>query len=131
MTVPLYPRLTGKSLPDLFKEAESVPPLNYEKQGRTTDLAFWHLPERLLDEPDELVAPGAKASGTKAWRAMGRLTQFQAMAFKPDCYTTFFARNAAISAAPYPSSASTESVCSPASGVALRTDQGVRLSSIA
>src|SRR5262245_50139624 len=39
----------------VFKEAESVPPLNYEKQGRTIDLAFWPVPERLLDEPDELV----------------------------------------------------------------------------
>ena len=40
----------------VFKEAESVPPLNYEKQGRTIDLSFWRAPERLLDEPDELVA---------------------------------------------------------------------------
>jgi DNA transformation protein len=40
----------------VFKEAESVPPLNYEKQGRTIDLAFWRTPERLLDEPDELAA---------------------------------------------------------------------------
>ena len=39
----------------VFKEAESVPPLNYEKKGRTIDLAFWRAPERLLDEPDELV----------------------------------------------------------------------------
>ena len=41
---------------ETFKEAESVPPLNYEKQGRTIDLSFWRAPERLLDEPDELVA---------------------------------------------------------------------------
>ncbi|HEY3845955.1 MAG TPA: TfoX/Sxy family protein [Acetobacteraceae bacterium] len=39
----------------VFKEAESDPPLNYEKQGSTIDLAFWRAPERLLDEPDELV----------------------------------------------------------------------------
>ena len=38
-----------------FKEAESFPPLNYEKKGRTIDLSFWRTPERLLDEPDELV----------------------------------------------------------------------------
>jgi DNA transformation protein len=38
-----------------FKEAESFPPLNYEKQGRTIDLAFWRAPDRLFDEPDELV----------------------------------------------------------------------------
>jgi len=40
----------------VFNEAESSPPLNYEKQGRTIDLSFWRAPERLLDEPDELVA---------------------------------------------------------------------------
>jgi len=39
----------------VFKEAESVPPLSYEKQGSTIDLSFWRAPERLLDEPDELV----------------------------------------------------------------------------
>ncbi len=39
-----------------FREAESVPPLNYGKSGRTIDLAFWRAPERLFDEPDELVA---------------------------------------------------------------------------
>ena len=39
----------------VFKEAESVPPLNYEKKGRTIDLSFWRAPERLFDEPDELV----------------------------------------------------------------------------
>jgi DNA transformation protein len=41
---------------EIFKEAESVPPLNYEKQGRAIDLSFWCVPERLFDEPDELVA---------------------------------------------------------------------------
>jgi len=39
-----------------FKEAGSFPPLNYEKKGGTIDLAFWRAPERLFDEPDELVA---------------------------------------------------------------------------
>jgi len=38
-----------------FKEAECLPPLNYEKKGRTIDLSFWRVPERLFDEPDELV----------------------------------------------------------------------------
>ena len=39
-----------------FKEAEAFPPLNYAKKGSTIDLAFWRAPERLFDEPDELVA---------------------------------------------------------------------------
>ena len=38
-----------------FKEAEAFPPLNYQKKGATIDLAFWRAPERLFDEPDELV----------------------------------------------------------------------------
>jgi DNA transformation protein len=39
-----------------FKDAESFPPLNYEKKGGTIDLSFWCAPERLFDEPDELLA---------------------------------------------------------------------------
>jgi DNA transformation protein and related proteins len=39
-----------------FKEAESFPPLNYQKRGNTIDLSFWRAPERLFDEPDELIA---------------------------------------------------------------------------
>ena len=39
-----------------FKEAQSSPPLNYEKGGHTIDLSFWRAPDRLFDEPDELAA---------------------------------------------------------------------------
>jgi DNA transformation protein len=39
----------------IFKEAEAFPPLNYGKQGNTIDLAFWRVPERLFDEPDEFI----------------------------------------------------------------------------
>src|SRR6202049_1333676 len=39
-----------------FKEAESFPPPNYAKSGATIALPFWKVPERLFDEPDELVA---------------------------------------------------------------------------
>ena len=38
-----------------FEEAGSEPPLHYEKKGRTIDLSFWRAPDRLFDEPDELV----------------------------------------------------------------------------
>ena len=38
-----------------FKEAASFPPLNYRKSGGLVDLSFWRAPERLFDEPDELV----------------------------------------------------------------------------
>jgi DNA transformation protein len=39
----------------ILKEAEAFPPLNYAKQGSTIDLAFWRVPERLFDEPDEFI----------------------------------------------------------------------------
>src|SRR6516164_5958128 len=39
----------------VFKEVQSLPPLSYEKKGCTIDLSFWRAPERLFDEPDELV----------------------------------------------------------------------------
>jgi DNA transformation protein and related proteins len=54
-----------------FKEAESFPPLNYAKRGATIDLAFWRAPERLFDEPDELVA-WARAALAAARRVAAR-----------------------------------------------------------
>ena len=47
----------------VFKEAEAAPPLNYDKKGRTIDLSFWRVPERLLDEPDELILWARAALG--------------------------------------------------------------------
>jgi DNA transformation protein len=38
-----------------FQEAASFPPFNYRRKGETIDLSFWRAPERLFDEPDELV----------------------------------------------------------------------------
>jgi len=40
---------------ETFREAAAFPPLNYVKQGQTIDLAFWRVPERLFDEPDEFI----------------------------------------------------------------------------
>jgi DNA transformation protein and related proteins len=52
----------------VFKEAESVPPLNYEKQGRMIDLSFWRAPERLLDEPGvSSKRRGLPSASTSAW----------------------------------------------------------------
>ena len=56
----------------VFKEAEAAPPLNYEKKGRTIDLSFWRVPERLLDEPDELVLWARAALGAAGRVAAGR-----------------------------------------------------------
>jgi DNA transformation protein len=55
----------------VFKEAESIPPLNYEKKGRTIDLSFWRVPERLLDEPEELVT-WARAAQAAARRVAAK-----------------------------------------------------------
>lgn len=41
---------------ETFSEAASSPPLNYVKRGHTIDLSFWRVPDRLIDEPDELLA---------------------------------------------------------------------------
>src|SRR5262245_27418280 len=38
-----------------FEEARSSPPLNYAKNGTLIDLSFWRMPDRLFDEPDELL----------------------------------------------------------------------------
>ena len=56
-----------------FKEAESFPPLNYAKKGSTIDLAFWRVPERLFDEPDELVV-WARAALAAAHRVAAKRT---------------------------------------------------------
>jgi DNA transformation protein len=57
-----------------FKEAEALPPLNYEQQGRTIDLSFGRAPERLLDEPDEFVA-WAREALEAAHRVAARRTR--------------------------------------------------------
>ena len=38
-----------------FSEAAAHPPLNYEKQGRSVNLAFWRAPERLFEDPEEFI----------------------------------------------------------------------------
>jgi DNA transformation protein len=50
----LYFRVDDRNR-EIFREAEAFPPLNYAKRGDLIDLAFWRAPERLFEEPDELV----------------------------------------------------------------------------
>ena len=50
----LYVRVDDQSRA-VFIEAESASPLRYKTQGRTIDLAFWPVPDRLLDEPEALI----------------------------------------------------------------------------
>jgi DNA transformation protein len=54
-----------------LEEAEAFPPLEYEKKGETIELSFWRAPERLFDEPDELVA-WARAALAAARRVAAR-----------------------------------------------------------
>ena len=51
----LYFRVDDQNQRD-FAEAANFPPLNYEKQGALIDLSFWRAPDRLFEEPDELIA---------------------------------------------------------------------------
>jgi len=50
----LYLRVDDRNR-EAFAEAAATPPLNYAKGGKLIDLAFWRAPERLYDEPEELV----------------------------------------------------------------------------
>jgi DNA transformation protein len=61
-----------------FKEAASFSPLSYEKKGSTIDRSFWRAPERLFEEPDELVTwaraalAAARRVAAKRERTAGR-----------------------------------------------------------
>jgi DNA transformation protein len=54
-----------------FGEAEAFPPLRYEKRGSTIDLSFWRAPERLFDEPEELMT-WARAAAAAARRVAAK-----------------------------------------------------------
>lgn len=55
-----------------FQKAASAPALSYERKGREIDLPYWPVPERSLDEPDELAAWARAALGAARRVAMGR-----------------------------------------------------------
>lgn len=55
-----------------FAEAEAAGPLTYVKQGRAIDLAYWPAPDRLFDEPDELLAWARLALAAARRVAAGR-----------------------------------------------------------
>ncbi len=50
-------------------QAEGLKPFSYEAKGRTVEVgAYWRVPERLFDDPDEMVdwARAALAAGQRA-----------------------------------------------------------------
>ncbi len=61
-------------------EAEGLEPFSYEARGRSVTVgAYWRVPERLFDEPEEMVdwaraalAAGRRAAATKRPKAKGR-----------------------------------------------------------
>src|ERR1044071_6978666 len=63
----LYFRVDNQNR-ETFREAEAFPPLNYAKQGATIELAFWRVPERLFDEPDEFIL-WARAAAVQSVKA--------------------------------------------------------------
>ena len=66
-----------------LKEAGSVPPLNYKKGGRTIDLSFWRVPERLFDEPDELATWAHSALAAARRVAVNRDRKAPSLKSKP------------------------------------------------
>ena len=52
-------------------EAEGLGPLTYEAKGRTVQLPYWQVPERLFDEPEEMVE-WARAALVAARRAAAK-----------------------------------------------------------
>lgn len=56
-------------------EAEGLAAFAYESNGRTIALSYWRIPERLLDDPDEMLSWARTAlgvAGRKAKRAAPR-----------------------------------------------------------
>jgi DNA transformation protein len=49
-------------------EAEGLQPFSYEGKGKRVELPYWQVPERLSDEPDEMLdrARGALAAARRA-----------------------------------------------------------------
>jgi DNA transformation protein len=65
-----------------FREAEAFPPLSYGKGGRSIDLSFWRAPERLFDEPDELMT-WARAAAAAAHRVAAKRERTPRLKSKP------------------------------------------------
>lgn len=57
----LYLRASDTTKADF--EAEGMGPFTYEKSGKRSIMAYWEVPERLYDEPDELTAWARRAFG--------------------------------------------------------------------
>ena len=55
----------------LFDQEGASDPLRYDRMGRIVDLPFWRVPDRLLDEPDDLLI-WARAAVSAAGRVAAK-----------------------------------------------------------
>lgn len=56
-------------------EAEGCGPFVYEGKGKPIAMSYWRAPERLLDEPEEMVAWARIALGVARGRASAKATK--------------------------------------------------------
>ena len=57
----LYLKADDRTIPE--SEAEGMAPFVYEGKGKPISMSYWRVPDRLMDEPDELTAWARKAFG--------------------------------------------------------------------
>jgi DNA transformation protein len=62
--------------------AEGLEPFVYEGRGRKIAMSYWRIPERLLDDPDEMVAWARAALGVARRAAAARPTSARKTARK-------------------------------------------------
>lgn len=74
----LYLKVNAANRPDY--EAEGLGPFVYDGKGKPIEMSYWRSPERLLDDPDDMLewarkalaaARGAKAKSTAAKPSKG------------------------------------------------------------
>jgi DNA transformation protein len=70
----LFLKVDETTRPDF--ESETSGPFLYEKNGKTMEMSYWRLPERLYDEPDEFTA-WAQNAFSAALRADGKKSPSQ------------------------------------------------------
>jgi len=71
----LYLKADEKTKRDF--EAEGLGPFVYEGGGRTIAMSYWRIPERLLDDPDEMAAWARTALGVAQRAAAAKPKRFK------------------------------------------------------
>ena len=71
----LYLKADEKTKRDF--EAEGLGPFVYEGGGRTIAMSYWRIPERLLDDPDDMVAWARIALGVAQRAAAAKPKRFK------------------------------------------------------